>query len=275
MYPRLKSFKSRLKDFHGSEKRLYFAKVDVQSCFDTIPQGRIVRLMKQLLSEDEYRLTRHAELKPSDTHQGPSAPTLAVKPTRKFIAKAHASGDFSPFEQRVTSDLARGKKHTVFVETMAQTLQDKKQLLELLEEHVQRNIVKIGKKFYRQNEGIPQGSILSSLLCNFFYADLEQQCLGFLDPQESMLLRLIDDFLLITLDRTQARRFLQVMHDGNPAYGVSVNAKKSLTNFEVTINGVKLPRLQNGNDFPYCGNLIDSRTLAISKDRERRKDSSE
>ncbi|KAI9715739.1 MAG: hypothetical protein M1812_005737 [Candelaria pacifica] len=270
MHSRLKSFKLRLKNLQCNGQCLYFAKVDVQSCFDTIPQVKIVRLVEKLLSEEEYRISRHAELKPPEVHQYHSAPTVAVKPIRKFIAKARASGDYSPFEQVVETELAQGKKQTVFMETMAQTTQDKEQLLGLLQEHVQQNIVKIGKKFYRQKEGIPQGSILSSLLCNFFYADLEQQCLDFLDPKQSVLLRLIDDFLLITVDRTQARRFLQVMHDGHPAYGVSVNVKKSLANFEVMVNGAKVPRVQNSIDFPYCGNLIDSRTLAISKDRERR-----
>ncbi|KAI9697650.1 MAG: hypothetical protein M1836_004600 [Candelina mexicana] len=275
MYSRLKSFKTRLKGLYGNEQCLYFAKVDVQSCFDTIPQAKIIRLVEKLVSEEEYRFTRHAEIKPSELHQTRSVPTVGVKPARKFIANARASGDYSSFEQVVRTELARGRKRTIFVETMAQSLQKKEQLLELLREHVQRNIVKIGKKFYRQKDGIPQGSILSSLLCNFFYADLEQQRLDFLDPQRSILLRLIDDFLLITVDRTQARRFLQVMHEGNPAYGVSVNTKKSLTNFEVTVNGVKVPRVQSGNRFPFCGSLIDSSTLAMSKDRGRRKDSCE
>ncbi|KAI9759142.1 MAG: hypothetical protein M1835_000450 [Candelina submexicana] len=275
MYSRLKSFKTRLKGLHGNEQCLYFAKVDVQSCFDTIPQAKIIRLVEKLLSEEEYRFTRHAEIKPSELHQTGSVPTVAIKPARKFVANARASGDYSSFEQVVRTELARGRKRTIFVETMAQSLQKKEQLLELLQEHVQRNIVKIGKKFYRQKDGIPQGSILSSLLCNFFYADLEQQCLDFLNPQRSILLRLIDDFLLITVDRTQARRFLQVMHEGNPAYGVSVNTKKSLTNFEVTVNGMKVPRVQSGNKFPFCGSFIDSSTLAMSKDRGRRKDSCE
>jgi hypothetical protein len=42
----------------------------------------------------------------------------------------------------------------------------------------------IGNDFYRQMVGIPQGSVLSSLLCSFFYGDLENAHFGALraDP---------------------------------------------------------------------------------------------
>ena len=34
--------------------------------------------------------------------------------------------------------------------------------------------VKIGSDYYRQSVGIPQGSVLSTILCSFFYGDLEK-----------------------------------------------------------------------------------------------------
>jgi len=65
------------------------------------------------------------------------------------------------------------------------------EILELLEEHIRENVVKvrtthhyisasdwfhkIGKSYYKQVVGIPQGSVLSSLLCSFFYGDLEEK----------------------------------------------------------------------------------------------------
>ena len=136
-------------------------------------------------------------------------------------------------------------------------------------------MVKIGKKFYRQKEGIPQGSVLSSLLCNYFYADLEATHLDFLDPKESLLLRLIDDFLLITTNRRHAKRFLEVMHEGLPEYGVTVNPDKTLVNFEVAVKGRKVSRLLGNGGFPYCGSFVDTKTLDVMRDRERRKDMSE
>ena len=43
---------------------------------------------------------------------------------------------------------------------------------ELLHEHLRRNIVRSGGVYLLQTVGIPQGSVLSTLLCGVFYAHL-------------------------------------------------------------------------------------------------------
>ncbi len=268
MYPKLKSSALKLRDGQMAEKRLYFVKADAKSCFDTIPQRKVVRLMEQIASEADYRIARHAEIKVSDVHGGADG---QAKPARKFVATARASTDFTSFDKVLEERFARERKNTVFVDGVVQTSQKRRMMLDLLKDHVERNIVKIGKKFFRQKAGIPQGSVLSSLLCNYFYAQLEKEYLGFLDDEESTLLRLIDDFLLITTNEQHAKKFLQILHNGVPEYGVEVNPAKSLANFEVTINGFRVPSLQQGAAFPYCGNAIDTRSLEITKDRDRRK----
>ena len=270
MYPKLKAFRGRVGSNRTDSKPFYFAKCDVQSCFDTIPQRRVVKLLEQVASEEEYCISRHAEIKSSEFH-GYGVGT--AKPTRKFVASARAYVDFAQFDETIEKDLAKGKKNAIFVDTVVQACQKRDKLLDLLEEHVERNIVKIGKKFFKQKAGIPQGSVLSSLMCNYFYAELEREYLSFLKDNESILLRLIDDFLLITTNKDHAERFLHVMHHGVEKYGVEVNPAKSLVTFETTINKARIPRFAGGTAFPYCGNRIDIRTLEISKDRERRIDS--
>jgi telomerase reverse transcriptase len=262
----LKTFKSSLQN---PQTPLYFAKVDVQAAFDTIPQKAVLQLMTKVPSESEYRISKHVEFKPGE---GWREGNNIAKPMRKWVALAKASEDFEHFEENLESTLAVGRKNTIFVENVVNQFREKDELLALLTEHVEYNMVKIGKKFYRQKEGIPQGSVLSSLLCNYFYADLEAHHLQFLQSKDSLLLRLIDDFLLITKERSHAKKFLQVMHDGLPAYGVRVNPDKTLVNFEVVINGRKVERLIGSRSFPYCGSFIDTRTLDITKDRERRRD---
>lgn len=51
----------------------------------------------------------------------------------------------------------------------------KQDIIALLEEHITENLVKIGNEYYRQMVGIPQGSVLSAILCSFFYGDLERR----------------------------------------------------------------------------------------------------
>jgi hypothetical protein len=46
-----------------------------------------------------------------------------------------------------------------------------------------------------------------------------------------MLLRLIDDYMLITTDLDKARHFLNVMNDGYPEYGCVISPEKTMANF--------------------------------------------
>ncbi|KAI9796320.1 MAG: hypothetical protein M1833_006405 [Piccolia ochrophora] len=269
MYPRLKKFKLRLKQT-GVSQPVYFAKVDVQSCFDTIPQHSIIPLLQSISSEEEYRLHRHSEVRlPTDFIQDNAAHHLS-KPSKRFVSRATSTDDLSSFQETLDKRLAIGKRSTIFVDHIVPTFASRAHLQSLLTEHLEQNVVKIGKRLYRQKAGIPQGSIISSLACNIFYAAFERERLDFLSADRSILFRLIDDFLLITLDRSDAKRFLQVMHDGNQKYGITVNPVKTLVNFDLTINNEAVPKLRVDQEFPYCGNLIDTKTLEIRKDRNKR-----
>ena len=46
---------------HGRPK-LYFVKVDVQACFDTIDQMKLLEILKEIISEDEYLIQRHGQV---------------------------------------------------------------------------------------------------------------------------------------------------------------------------------------------------------------------
>ncbi|KFY15261.1 hypothetical protein V491_05723 [Pseudogymnoascus sp. VKM F-3775] len=263
LYNKVKEF---AKAINPMDHHLYFCKVDVKSAFDTIPQAAVIKLISGLPTSDDYQISKHVEVKPGDGYQHGQS-----KPIRKWTSLAWATDDRQSFDLKICQRMTNSK-NTIFTENQAVQSHSKEQLLSLLSEHVQRNLVKIGKKFYRQKNGIPQGSVISSLLCNYFYADLETKHLSFLSPESSLLLRLIDDFLLITMDPEHARRFIQTMHDGLPEYGVSVNPEKTLVNFETCINGHKVKSLVTGKEFPYCGTFINTNTLHITKDRERCKD---
>jgi telomerase reverse transcriptase len=187
----------------------------------------------------------------------------------KYLGRAQATGDVCTFSSGIEKDAA-GKQGTVFVDSVVQRRETHDKLLSLLSEHIERNIVQIGTKHYRQKTGIPQGSIVSSLLCSFFYAELEKEVLNFLDPSQSVLLRLIDDFLLISTDREAATRFVHTMHAGIPEYGLSIKREKSRVNFDVQVDGVAIARFPAVTDFPYCGNAINTVDLHISRDETRR-----
>lgn len=266
IYKRVKPFKAKISK-PGIE--FYFAKVDVQSAFDTIPQAAIVSLLDSIPQERQYRVSTYVEV--ASNLAGDLSKSMPVK---RWPSAATSSRDSSTLLQLLDSGRAGTKRNTVFVDRWKKYYETD-ELLQLVGTHIQQNLVKIGKKFYRQREGIPQGSVLSSTLCNYFYADLEIHVLPFLDCEDCLLLRLIDDFLLITTDRRKAARFVETMHRGVPEYGVTVNPRKTLVNFDLKISGEPVSKLDAGQGFPFCGTAIDCKTLDISRSRETERDTSQ
>jgi telomerase reverse transcriptase len=270
MFPKLAAFKASLNQRNLEQSPLYFAKVDVQTCFDTIPQQRLLTMVESLVSMQTYQTGKHVEISPLGALQRLDGQHVDPLPVKKYVAHSGAANDMTSFQELVQNKFVGMKSNTVFVNTNLQQQETKDDLMRLLREHVERNLVKIGKKFYRQKQGIPQGSILSSILCNFFYAELERDVLGFALGDDCLLLRLLDDFLLITINRQHAERFLRVMHRGHASYGVVVKSSKSLANFDaVTEAGHRIPKAASDNKFPYCGVCIDTLTLEVNKKSER------
>lgn len=260
IYKRIGRFKQRL----GHQNMpLYFAKLDVRAAFDTIPQAAVISLMRSVPSQGQYDMVRHVEIQPNEN--GIQAKSKVMK---RWHTSARAGGDKSTFLELIARGAIPSKKNAVYVDSVFRKSHSTHDLLALIGSHIQENLVKIGKKYYRQKSGIPQGSVISSMLCNYFYADLEKKELQFLQVEDCLLLRLIDDFLLITTDKNKAAEFVGVMLQGMPKYGVTVSPGKTLVNFDMSVDGVPVPKIQDDcRTFPYCGIQINCHTLDITKDR--------
>ncbi|WPH03795.1 Hypothetical protein R9X50_00667800 [Acrodontium crateriforme] len=272
MFPRLQAFRQTLSKHGLDNAPLYFANVDVQACFDTIPQKRLMKLVKTIISADQYQISKYSRVKLIGGDQ--DTPGFGAKPSWKFLTKAAAGKQRFDFAREVSTDSAHGRTKTIYVDGIAQRVERRRAILDLLDEHIGANVIKLGNRYYRQKEGIPQGSIVSTLLCSYMYGELEHEALSFLrdnsNRQQSVLLRLIDDFLVISTSRSVAERFMQTMHAGLPQFGVQVKAEKSRANFEVGAAAGPVVRLPSSTDFPFCGHAINTTTLSFSKDVARR-----
>ncbi|KAI5290669.1 hypothetical protein KEM54_000833 [Ascosphaera aggregata] len=320
IYPRLKAFREKVAALAGPDGKLpkvYFVKLDVHSCFDSIPQENLMALISKIIPREEVyhianydmltapprapmassrsniRLWSTAKLRRRTCHAVASCDGYGGLYSANRVRRSYGSlslvnsssssggGDGGSKVLRGSIMKRRKRRNTIFVPRPArQGAQFKAEtLLDLLARHVKANLVRVGKKYYRQRHGIPQGSVVSSLLCNLFYADHERKCLNFLlrdgesKRNNALLLRMIDDYLLITTDKGLAVRFLHEMLVPNEEYGITVNPEKTLVNFKVQIDGVRLP--QHGTAgaageaapaFPFCGTTIDTKTLALSRD---------
>ncbi|KAJ6259859.1 hypothetical protein Dda_5503 [Drechslerella dactyloides] len=265
---KLTTFRDRLKaDGVFGKRKLYFVKADVASAFDTIPQNRVLEVVKKLYVESAYKVRKQGRVTSGIGKVGEAKPKILfpqiAEPADRHVPSIEQNKKF-------VAETGIDQKSLIFVDRVTCTHYEHDALIRELGEHVSNNFVQIGKRFYRQSVGIPQGSIMSTLLCNLFYADLEARELPFTQARTGLLMRLTDDFLFVTTNRDHAQRFCDAIHKGFPRYGVVVRPEKSLVNFEVTFNGCKIARTIGGSGFPYCGTLIDEKSLEIKRDWSRR-----
>ncbi|KAG7089455.1 hypothetical protein E1B28_011140 [Marasmius oreades] len=256
-YSKLKEYKLRLsRNSDGCLPRLYFAKVDVQACFDTIDQTKLLEILRGIISEDTYSMQKYAQVSP-----------VMEKPRTLFRKRAWPEGD-QPHFLKYATDLANALRHTIFVDQVTCPLERKNELLDLLEQHIKENIVKFGNCYYRQMIGIPQGSTLSTILCSFFYGDMERQFGRFTEDPQSALLRNVDDYLYVTTRLEKARKFVDMMSKGHPEYGCFISKGKTLTNFDYD---EELMNVTGPMDkcFPWCGYLIAMKDLSVYNDYSR------
>ncbi|KAF6127658.1 telomerase reverse transcriptase [Phyllostomus discolor] len=239
--------------------QLYFVKVDVMGAYDALPQNRLVEVIANVIKPQEhtYCLRQYATVQRT-THGH----------IRKSF-KRHVSTfkDLQPYMKQFVQQLQKTSslRDAVVIEQSCSLNEASSSLFDFFLHLVHNHVIRIGGKFYVQCQGIPQGSILSTLLCSLCYGDMESRVFPGLQ-QDGVLLRLVDDFLLVTPHLTQAKAFLRTLVKGVPEYGCMANLRKTVVNFPVegdVLGGAAPLQLPAHCLFPWCGLLLDTRTLEV------------
>ena len=183
-------------------------------------------------------------------HEGGLSGGVRTK-TRRVAARVAASNEreLDPRPERepdVGESSARGARRVrerrvggVVVDLASPFRVHRSQILELLHEHLRRNVVRSGGVYLLQTVGIPQGSVLSTLLCAVFYANLESTHGLTRDERgaderakDAVLCRWTDDLLHVSAEREPAEAFLSAALAGFAEYGCAVNPSKTSLNFD-------------------------------------------
>jgi telomerase reverse transcriptase len=239
-YPRYLELLEKRKEIGGPSVPLYFASVDIQHCYDTINQEHLLEVLeRQILSEDDYIIQQFDLLHPFAS---------LGRVFRKQNVLVGPPADFQPLTDSAV-ELAKERHNSVFVDRVSCSVKRKGALLKQIHEHLTSHLVvakgRYGDRYLLQRNGIPQGSVLSTLLCNFYFGDVEKSLLPNHFPNAAgasignpthceLLVRMVDDFLLITSDLTRLGTFLRAMYKGDPALGVSVNRDKTKVSVPVS-----------------------------------------
>ena len=147
---------------------LYFASVDIHRCYDNINQERVYRIVQDLVSDEDYLVQKYSVLHPFESRR---------KVYRRALKKVSHPDDFQHIHTIAKSLVGKYSK-AIFVDDVNVSIAKKQHILSLVKEHLLSNIVvansRFGARFFLQKGGIPQGSILSTFLCNFYYGDIKE-----------------------------------------------------------------------------------------------------
>ncbi|KAM0953164.1 putative RNA-directed DNA polymerase [Dioscorea sansibarensis] len=162
IYQNLRHFLSKSIKESSIMPKIYIVVADVTKAFDSIDQDILINIMKDVIKNEEYAVRKYAQIICNK-----SPVTLFKQATfdesgRGFDVKNFQASTRLCSSQSILADKGMIKKI-------------KQQKLHcLLHEHLKRNILRVDHSFYIQKLGISQGSLVSALLCSFYYGNLEK-----------------------------------------------------------------------------------------------------
>jgi hypothetical protein len=293
-YPRYRQFITAVKQARTSTSKelgIFFASVDIEKCYDNIQQDHLLDVTRKELSEDFYLIQQTKLIRPPDRNQ------TCVQMNKKHIGPPEAYHPLHPaavgFKGQSTG--------SVYVNTVKCSLVKKENILALLDEHLRSNLLVVAgrysDRYLVQANGISQGSVLSTLLCNLYYADVEKRILceryfrsGWTNDSRdadvpgsiNLLTRLVDDFIFISTSQDELTTFLTRMKRGNPEFGAKINEEKTVVSTTVH-DGTDSAQQAGSNNvgdnrdkscsglrmFPWCGMLFSTHTGEVFLDYSR------
>ncbi|XP_050001755.1 telomerase reverse transcriptase isoform X1 [Alexandromys fortis] len=261
VYRTWRTFVLRTRTLGWTPRMYYFVKADVTGAFDAIPQDKLMEVVANMIRHPEnmYCVRQYAVVQRN--RQG--------QVHKSFRREVSAMSDFQPYMDQFLTHLqesdASALRNSVVIEQNFSLNETGRNLFDFFQHFVHNSIMEIGGRCYVQCQGIPQGSSLSTLLFSLCFGDMENKLFAEAQ-QDGLLLRFVDDFLLVTPHLVQAKAFLRALVHGIPEYGCTINLQKTMVNFPMetsTLDGAAPHQLPACCLFPWCGLLLDTQTLEV------------
>ncbi|CAO3595157.1 unnamed protein product [Absidia cylindrospora] len=233
---RIAKYKASIKQAGSLNTGFYFSKMDIARCFNTIDQNKLLSVLRYIFIDDQYLIQ-------------------TCKTTKQV------GGRILSYYKDIACGLDNdhhempARNSIIAMDNKSHTYASTKSLLELIEEHVKRNTIIVDTKLYQQKKGIPQGSSISSSLCEIFLGHLEStELYGLRDTTNGILLRYVDDFLYISNEESDVKQFETILAQGFKKFGLDTSDDKSQNNLED--NDV-------AQELSWCGLNISTSNLDI------------
>lgn len=209
----------------------FMMKFDMKKCYDNIDQTMIMKSVCDLFAGDDESVEYLIR-------QSKSLPSLGSKKRRKYSTvidsysiELSEPGFIDPF--RIHKDFCLHRDCLHPEEHSSQTKRmSKRQVLEFVHDQIRNTatiIEETSKTSYRRKKGVFQGFPLLAVLCHVLYSSLMDDVFGFiLRHPNSILLRVVDDFLLVTSDILICEATYKAANSERAkSYGAFLNRSKS------------------------------------------------
>ncbi|GAV55822.1 hypothetical protein ZYGR_0AY02150 [Zygosaccharomyces rouxii] len=227
---RIKTFKKALLKKYGFIPELSFIKFDIESCYDSIRRKKAMEVINRLLENESGFFVR------SQSILNPSTGSLKI--------------------QNVVNGSRQPSDDEVYIDNVRTTYFTKQDVLEVLEMEFFKTALSFDGRCYLRKDGLFQGSRLSALVVDLAYDDLvESQNVFKPRPNhDSLVIRLADDFLMISSDKNQILSMERMSQIGFPEYGAMIKADKMSVAYNCSTNST-------GGTLQFCALEISLNNL--------------
>uniref|UniRef100_A0A183U1U9 Telomerase reverse transcriptase n=1 Tax=Toxocara canis TaxID=6265 RepID=A0A183U1U9_TOXCA len=242
------SFFRRFRKFakRNASRKMFVVKTDIRDCFDCINQHKLSQVLASIIDSNrpylftagrfkknkeerknnEGKRTKGKEKRGKETNQRTNALCREMA-----LGLPIRSISYVPFPEHCTRVQIKGNE-----------------ALEILEKAVIQQKILFRNRFYVAGRGIPQGSTVSTRLCDLYLGAVERErCADILKRRDCLLFRYVDDYILLTTDVRLADRFLKDLLCGvEDGYEMVADPSKTTINFVTDLH-----------EFKVCVNVID------------------
>jgi hypothetical protein len=255
--------------------------MDIQKCYDSVDLDRLFELLKkENLFKDFYLISefykvmrnrRYAFRMKKDGSKGDK-----FKMSSLFIFKQRNSAIPLRNAGRMNSiieDEPQKDGFTIILDRHRKRIVSKEDLLESIKFVCYQVRIRFGNQIYRLKKGLPQGLSISSVLSSFYFAVLEHQYLDSIYDgkrlgQHELILRLTDDYLIMSESETLLKNILRRLLECASKNNFSFNQKKLTTNFEFDgydpkAQDTSKPGEKKDNKLKWIGKIIELDNLEM------------
>ncbi|KAL2710008.1 Telomerase reverse transcriptase [Kluyveromyces marxianus] len=229
----ISEYKRKLINKYGFVPNLHLLKFDIQSCYDSIPVDRVMKLIKREISSSKEFFLRSEDV-------------LSLDSTR-LKKRFFINGDSTK------------NKNDIVIDSVKSVVLSQLDILSVLEMELFKTSIVYRGKCYLRKDGLFQGTPLSSVLVDILYDNLLESYEEFkhADDNNALIIRLVDDFLVISPSKPYIDRINAIAQPGFKSFNAKVNPKK------VLITSSQLP---GSESVPFCALQINLKTLEVWKD---------